>query len=151
MIKRSKPRTIIMAVLLLMMGLLAVISLIIGLLESSGDVKPAQPLPPAATVPAISPAEAKKRADSGEKVIFLDVRTPDEYRTSHIPGSILLPVDEVEARAALLLPDKEMPIFVYCRSGRRSERAARTLMNLGYQHVYNLGGLRDWPYEIVKL
>jgi phage shock protein E len=48
------------------------------------------------------------------------------------------------------LKDKDAPIFVYCRSGNRSTSAASILVNLGYKNVYNLGGINNWPYEIVK-
>ena len=40
--------------------------------------------------------------------------------------------------------------LVYCRSGRRSKDAAQKLLELGYQSVYDFGGVIDWPYELVK-
>ena len=48
------------------------------------------------------------------------------------------------------LPDKESTLLVYCRSGRRSKDAAEKLLALGYQSVYDFGGVIDWPYELVK-
>ena len=48
------------------------------------------------------------------------------------------------------LPDKEATLLVYCRSGRRSKDAAQKLLALGYQSVYDFGGVIDWPYELVK-
>ena len=48
------------------------------------------------------------------------------------------------------LPDKEATLLVYCRSGRRSKDAAEKLLALGYQSVYDFGGVIDWPYELVK-
>ena len=47
-------------------------------------------------------------------------------------------------------PDKEATLLVYCRSGRRSKDAAEKLLKLGYQSVYDFGGVIDWPYELVK-
>jgi len=96
----------------------------------------------------ITPAEAKKRLDSDKSIVLLDVRTQEEYDEKHIPGSILIPVDELEKRAELELPDKNAEIFVYCRSGRRSVTASEILVRLGYTGVYNLGGINDWPYEV---
>ena len=96
----------------------------------------------------ISPEEAKKRLDSDEDIILLDVRTQEEYEEKHIPGSILIPVDELEKRAETELPDKNKDIFVYCRSGNRSTTASNILSELGYKKVYNLGGIIDWPYEV---
>lgn len=48
------------------------------------------------------------------------------------------------------LEDKEAIIFVYCRSGNRSATAANILIEQGYKNVYNLGGINNWPYEVVK-
>ena len=48
------------------------------------------------------------------------------------------------------LPDKESTLLIYCRSGRRSKDAAQKLLALGYQSVYDFGGVIDWPYELVK-
>jgi len=95
---------------------------------------------------AISPADAKKRIDAGEEIILLDVRTPEEYAEGHIAGSVLLPLDEIDAKAGEALKDKDAPIFVYCRSGRRSKIAAEALVSMGYTEVYDLGGIIDWPY-----
>jgi rhodanese-related sulfurtransferase len=95
----------------------------------------------------ISPGEAKRRLDSGEPVILLDVRTPAEHFALRIPNSLLIPVDEIETLAPSLLPDKNAVIFVYCRSGRRSVTASLALVRMGYSKVYNLGGIIDWPYE----
>ena len=43
-----------------------------------------------------------------------------------------------------------LALLVYCRSGRRSKDAAQKLLALGYQIVYDFGGVIDWPYELVK-
>ena len=48
------------------------------------------------------------------------------------------------------MPDKEATLLSYCRSGRRSKDAAQKLLSLGYQNVYDFGGIIDWPYELVK-
>ncbi len=95
----------------------------------------------------ISSAVAKLRLANGEEIILLDVRTLEENRAERIPGSILIPVDDLEREAAAQLQDKNTPIFIYCRSGRRSVTAAVALVKLGYTDVYNLGGIKDWPYE----
>ena len=49
-----------------------------------------------------------------------------------------------------LLVNKEQKILVYCRSGNRSKKAADLLVEMGYTNVYDFGGIKDWPYEIVK-
>ena len=94
----------------------------------------------------ISPSDAKKVIDGGE-CILLDVRTADEFNLRHIPGALLLPVDELADRAPLELSDKSALIIVYCRSGARSRRAAEMLLAMEYTDVLDLGGINGWPYE----
>ena len=98
----------------------------------------------------ITAEEAKKLMDSEEGCIILDVRTREEYDQGHIPGAVLIPNTEIEAKAADLLPDKGQLILVYCRSGRRSKLAAQSLADLGYTNIREFGGILDWPYEVVK-
>lgn len=86
----------------------------------------------------------------GEDVIILDVRTQAEFAEGHIPNALLLPDNEIKQRAEELLPDKEQTILVYCRSGRRSELAAKELIQLGYTNVYDFGGILDWTGDVVK-
>ena len=96
----------------------------------------------------ITAEEAKKLMDSEEGCIILDVRTREEYDQGHIPGAVLIPNTEIEAKAADLLPDKGQLILVYCRSGRRSQLAAEALVELGYTNIKEFGGILDWPYEV---
>jgi phage shock protein E len=98
----------------------------------------------------ISPADAVALLKADPKAILLDVRTPDEFITSRIPGSILIPDYELAARAAAELQDKNAQIVIYCRSGNRSRTAANRLLALGYTRVYDLGGIISWPYEKIS-
>lgn len=96
----------------------------------------------------ITAEEAKSIMDSQDGYIILDVRAQEEYDEGHIPGAVVIPHTEVEARAEAELPDKEQVILVYCRSGRRSKLAAQALADLGYTNVKEFGGILDWPYEV---
>ena len=98
----------------------------------------------------ITPEEAKKIMDSGEEYIILDTREQDEFDEGHIPGAILISYTEIENKAEEILPDKDVQILVYCRSGRRSKIASESLDKLGYTNVKEFGGIIDWPYEVVK-
>ena len=98
----------------------------------------------------ITAEEARKLMDSEKDRIILDVRSREEYDQGHIPGAILIPDTEIEAKAADLLPDKDQLILVYCRSGRRSKLAAQRLADLGYTNIREFGGILDWPYEVVQ-
>ena len=72
-----------------------------------------------------------------------------EHELQRIPGSLLLPLDDINAEsAARVLPDKNALTYVYCRSGVRSTAACEKLEALGYTNLYNLGGLTTWPYEV---
>ncbi len=96
----------------------------------------------------ITAEEAKALMDTEVGYIILDVRTREEYDEGHIPGAILIPNTEIEARAEETLTDKEQLILVYCRSGRRSKLAAQILVELGYTNVKEFGGIIDWPYAV---
>ena len=92
----------------------------------------------------IDPAAAIRLLDAG-KAVAVDVREPDEYAVGHIPGAKLLPLGEVLSRAAEVLPDMRAPWLVYCRTGRRSADAVQKLASLGYENLYDLGGILSWP------
>jgi len=92
-------------------------------------------------------AEEAKTLMEKEEVIILDVRTEEEFADIRIEGAVLIPDYEIEALAEEMLPDKDATILVYCRTGRRSEEASRSLINMGYTRVYDFGGIVDWEYE----
>ena len=98
----------------------------------------------------ISPSDASALLAGQEPVLLLDVRTQEEYDQGHIKGAVLIPSTELSRRAPAELPDKEALIILYCRSGNRSAAAARELADLGYTRVFDLGGIIDWPYEVVS-
>ena len=96
----------------------------------------------------ITAEEAKALMDTEEGYVILDVRTQEEYEEGHIPGAILIPDFEIEAKVEDVLTDKNQMILVYCRSGRRSKIAAEALVELGYTNIKEFGGIIDWPYEV---
>ena len=96
----------------------------------------------------ISPEEAKVLMDTQEDYVILDVRTQEEFDAGHIPGAILIPNTEIADRAEQELPNKDQLLLVYCRSGNRSKQASQILVELGYTHIREFGGINDWPYEI---
>lgn len=101
-------------------------------------------------LPAISAQEAYRRwRDDPEHAILLDVRTQEEYDKWNIPGALHVPIADSNFGALVegKIPDKNADIFLFCRSGRRTEPAAEVLRARGYKRLYNLGGIIDWPYE----
>ena len=97
----------------------------------------------------ITAQEAKQIMDSEKGYIILDVRTQEEFDQGHIPGAILIPDTQIEARAEDVLTDKDQLILVYCRSGRRSKLAAQKLCESGYTNIIEFGGINTWQGEIV--
>ena len=94
--------------------------------------------------------EAHSLLQEREDIVLIDVREEPEYLTGHAVDAQLLPVDEItEETASDLIPDKDSPVMVYCRTGRRSARAAKMLEALGYVEIYDMGGLVGWPYGLV--
>lgn len=73
--------------------------------------------------------------------ILIDVRTEEEYATSHLEDSINIPVDEIIDGVMELDIDKETVIVVYCNSGNRSIGAYRELKNNGYKNVFDMGAM----------
>lgn len=87
-------------------------------------------------------------------VQLLDVRTRDEFDEGHIAGATLVDVnDSTFVDQAMAVIDKQRPVAVYCRSGRRSARAANLLTNQGCQVTNLVGGVMAWQdagKELVK-
>ncbi|XXQ68012.1 rhodanese-like domain-containing protein [Neisseriaceae bacterium B1] len=75
--------------------------------------------------------------------LWIDVRSPEEFQAGHLRDAVNIPVEQVAANIASVAPDKNAPINVYCRSGRRSEIALQELKKLGYTNVTNQGGYQD--------
>jgi len=101
------------------------------------------------TYSTINAVQAKQMMDAASPYALVDVRTAQEYNQEHIDGAMLIPDTEISARAGSDLPDKQMPIIVYCRSGVRAAGAAQALADMGYTQVYTMGGILDWPYDTV--
>ena len=97
----------------------------------------------------ITATEAKALMDQGN-VIVLDVRSQEEYDAGHIANAIRLESGEFPDKLALVLPDKNAVILVYCRSGNRSKTASNLLIEAGYTQVMDFGGIIDWPFEVVR-
>lgn len=77
----------------------------------------------------------------GPGATVIDVRSPSEYSSGHIPGVINLPSDVLTEKIPAIATDKSAPVFLHCQSGSRSAMAARNLRAMGYSEVFNLGSL----------
>jgi phage shock protein E len=79
--------------------------------------------------------------------LLIDVRTPAEYESGHIPTALNIPVDEIGTRPPA--GDKDALIIVYCRSGNRSAAARKILLDLGYTNIVDFGSVSRWEGTLV--
>jgi rhodanese-related sulfurtransferase len=103
-----------------------------------------------AVVPRISPAQAQELVASGQAVL-IDVRdAPEVEKSGKVAGALHISRGMLEFRAD---PDspyhdknlrKDRPVVLYCASGGRAALSGKTLKDLGYAEVYNLGTFKDW-------
>lgn len=74
--------------------------------------------------------------------ILLDVRTKEEYDDQHLPDAVNIPLDQIQDGKIDL--GKNKTIIVYCKSGARSKVASQTLLELGFNNVYDLGSINNY-------
>jgi len=82
--------------------------------------------------------------------LVIDVRTPQEYATSHAAGSLNIPLADIQAGNFKKL-DRQKTVYLYCRSGNRAGLAKNILEKAGFKRVVNIGGLDDWQSQGGKI
>ena len=104
--------------------------------------------------PAKKAAHAKKAAPMKKATaaagVWIDVRSPEEFNEGHLQGAVNVPHEQIASQIARISPDKNAPVNLYCRSGRRAEVALQELKKLGYTNVTNHGGYQDLLNKGVK-
>lgn len=98
------------------------------------------PMTDSAPIPEVDVAELA-RAHAGDAYV-LDVRQPDEYEDGHVPGAVLVPLDQLESRLDEVPKDEHL--YVICKSGGRSAAAVSLLTQAGYQATNVAGGTMGW-------
>ncbi len=87
----------------------------------------------------------KKRLESAEKPLLIDVREDSEWARGHVPGAIHLGKGVIERDIERTIPDKSTLIVLYCGGGFRSALAADNIQRMGYRNVISMdGGWRGW-------
>ena len=81
--------------------------------------------------------------------VLLDVRTEQEYRNGHVPGSINVPLQKINTISEQV-EDMDTPLFVYCQSGGRSRQASSMLEHMGYSRVKNIGGIAAYSGTVER-
>jgi rhodanese-related sulfurtransferase len=93
--------------------------------------------------PSISAAELHAQREAGAAPTVIDVRTPEEYATGHIPGAANIPFDQVAQRISEI--DAPHGVALYCMVGPRARKGETALLAAGYETVFHLeGGLAAW-------
>ena len=88
-----------------------------------------------------------KEYSTTDGAVLLDVRTPEEYREGHIPGSKNVPLQSLD-KVTSFVNNQDTPVFVYCRSGARSAQAVSVLEGMGYTNVKNIGGIAAYAGKV---
>ena len=90
-----------------------------------------------------------RKLKANEPVYLLDVRSPGEHQLVALPDSVLIPLNELPARAAEIQPPPGATVVAYCHHGIRSLHAAAFLEQSGLGNVVSLaGGIDAWSREI---
>ena len=134
-----------------MKPVLLIILCVLFVLSGCSSVKEAG-MKKAGTAPAytqISQEEAKEMMLRDDGHVIVDVRRQEEYDAGHIPGAILIPNESIGCDSPEALPDYDQVILIYCRTGNRSKQASEKLAAMGYQNIYEFGGINTWTGEIV--
>lgn len=93
----------------------------------------------------LSPWTMKQMVNEGNAPVIIDVRTPAEFKSFHIPGAKNVPFPATLAELAMASPDPTNPIVVVCMSGHRSPPVVKQLRDGGYTNVSNLTwGMLAW-------
>ena len=89
--------------------------------------------------------QAKQSMVQSEKAkgVWIDVRSAEEFNAGHLQNAVNIPHDKIIEGVKALGSDKDAPINLYCRSGRRAEASLTELKNAGYTNVINHGGYED--------
>jgi len=100
-------------------------------------------------ITAISPKEFSEKSANQ---LIIDVRTPEEFSEGYIENAININFYDDNFINQFANYNKEEPIFVYCRSGGRSGKASKKLLELGFKNVYDLkGGYLNWTKDMSKV
>ena len=113
--------------------------------------KPSKTITNFGEISVITPAEFKEKS---KNQIVVDIRTPREFLGGHIEGAVNINLFDTTFLTQVSEFDKSKPIFLYCRSGNRTNSATKKIANLGFEKIYDLqGGIQNWAknnYQIVK-
>ena len=118
--------------------------------KKAAHAKKATPMKKAAAAATGAAAAQTAAQPARAQGVWIDVRSPEEFNEGHLQGAVNVPHEQIASQIARISPDKNAPVNLYCRSGRRAEVALQELKKLGYTNVTNHGGYQDLLNKGVK-
>src|SRR3954464_6880800 len=92
----------------------------------------------------VTPEQVRDMQARGDKVVYLDVREPNEWNLGRLPQAIHLPRGNLETKVEGLI-DRNQKVVIYCARGNRSALAALTMKQMGYENVSSMArGFHGW-------
>lgn len=100
----------------------------------------------------ISPQEVRDAVFDDNSHQLIDVRTVDEFKEGHLKNAQNICVTDGDFEENVAKLDKDQPVYLYCRSGKRSAKAAEILKDLGFKEIYDMdGGILNWKSENLEI
>jgi len=92
----------------------------------------------------VTPEQVREMQSRGERVVYLDVREPNEWNLGRLPQAVHLPRGNLETKVEGLI-DRTQNVVIYCARGNRSALAALTMKQMGYENVASMArGFQGW-------
>lgn len=89
--------------------------------------------------------------EENKDALIVDVRTPEEYATGHLENAINIPFDDFKSKLEEMQSHKDKTVLLYCKTGNRSEKAAKILAKEGFKDAQNATeGVEEHEYKLVK-
>ena len=102
----------------------------------------------AQSVKKLDPQSFEKKFKEAKDPILIDVRTQEEYAQGHLANARIFDINSSDFETRVSKLDRSKPVFVYCKAGSRSNKAANVLSGLGFNEIYDLsGGISAWHEE----
>lgn len=96
----------------------------------------------------LTPQEFHDVMEGKKDVQLVDVRTPEEFAEGHIENALNINVSETDFITEVEKLDLDKPIYLYCRSGKRSAKAAEIMKEMGFKEIYDMeGGFLNWESQ----
>ena len=100
----------------------------------------------------LSPEQLQTKLSNNDSGQLIDVRTPQEYEEGHLPNAVNIDISSADFISEIGKLKRDKPVYVYCRSGKRSAKSAIQFEKAGFTEIYDLeGGILNWTKENHKI